>query len=164
MSWCMKSGTISGCRTKIWKQLKQASNRLASISNCDDDYSQSELVQQAQPREHDAARRLVMIVTVFRSRLRPGSREEYVALVDRMVELAKTMPGYISHKGFFADDGERVTIVEFEHEEGMRAWRMNPEHRAAQKKAREIYYSEYSVQVCNVVRESKFKLDERVSA
>ena len=57
-----------------------------------------------------------MIVTVFRSRLRPGSREEYIALVDRMVELAKTMPGYISHKGFFAEDGERVTIVEFEHE------------------------------------------------
>ena len=105
-----------------------------------------------------------MIVTVFRSRLRPGAREEYIALVDRMVELAKTMPGYISHKGFFAEDGERVTIVEFEHEEGMRAWRMNSEHRAAQKKAREIYYSEYSVQVGNVVRESKFKLDERMPA
>jgi heme-degrading monooxygenase HmoA len=109
-------------------------------------------------------RRLAMIVTVFRSRLMPNVREEYVALVDRMIELAKTMPGYISHKGFFADDGERVTIVEFEHEEGMRAWRMNPEHRAAQKKAREIYYSEYSVQICNLVRESRFKRDERASA
>ena len=30
-----------------------------------------------------------MIVTVFRSRLRPGAREEYIALVDRMVELAR---------------------------------------------------------------------------
>src|SRR4051812_23080288 len=85
----------------------------------------------------------VMIVTVFRSRLRPGMRDEYVALVDRMAELAATMPGYISHKGFFADDGERVTIVEFEHEEGMRAWRTNPEHRAAQKLAREKYYTQY---------------------
>ena len=98
-----------------------------------------------------------MIITVFRSRLMPGVREEYIALVDRMVELAETMPGYISHKGFFAEDGERVTVVEFEHEEGMRAWRMHPEHRAAQKKAREIYYSEYSIQVCNLVRESRFK-------
>jgi len=44
-----------------------------------------------------------MIVTVFRSRLMPGVREEY-----GMIELAETMPGYISHKGFFADDGERV--------------------------------------------------------
>ncbi len=101
-----------------------------------------------------------MIVTVFRSRLMPGVREDYTSLVDRMVELAETMPGYISHKGFFAEDGERVTIVEFEHEEGMRAWRMNPEHRAAQKKAREIYYSEYNIQICDLVRESKFKRDE----
>ena len=68
-----------------------------------------------------------MLVIVFRSRLKPGLRDEYVALVDRMAELARTMPGYISHKGFFADDGERITIVEFEHEEGLRAWRRNPE-------------------------------------
>jgi heme-degrading monooxygenase HmoA len=82
-----------------------------------------------------------MIVTVFRSRLMPGVREEYVTLVDRMIELAAAMPGYISHKGFFADDGERVTIVEFESEETQRAWRMQPEHREAQRKARAIYYS-----------------------
>ncbi len=97
-----------------------------------------------------------MIVTVFRSRLRPEVREEYVALADRMNEIARTMPGYISHKGFFADDGERVTIVEFEHEEGMRAWRTHPEHRAAQKLARERFYEEYSVQVCDVTREARF--------
>jgi heme-degrading monooxygenase HmoA len=101
-----------------------------------------------------------MIVTVFRSRLRPGLREEYVALVARMNELARTMPGYISHKGFFADDGERVTIVEFEHEEGMRAWRTHPEHMAAQKLGREKYYTEYSIQICDVRRESKFNEDE----
>ena len=100
-----------------------------------------------------------MIVTVFRSRLRPGVRDEYVALVDRMTEIARTMPGYISHKGFFADDGERVTIVEFVHEEGLRAWRLNPEHIAAQKLARTKYYTEYHVQVCTLDRESKFKAE-----
>jgi heme-degrading monooxygenase HmoA len=98
-----------------------------------------------------------MIVTVFRSRLLPGLREEYVALVDRMVELAATMPGYISHKGFFAEDGERCTIVEFESEETQRAWRMHPEHRDAQRGGREVYYSSYSVQVCEVKREVKFE-------
>jgi heme-degrading monooxygenase HmoA len=122
------------------------------------------LEQNGLPREHNASRRFAMIVTVFRSRLMPGVRDEYVTLVDRMIELAQTIPGYISHKGFFAEDGERVTVVEFEHEDGMRAWRMHPEHRAAQKKAREIYYSEYSIQVCNVVRESKFKREDRVAS
>jgi len=98
-----------------------------------------------------------MIVTVFRSRLRPGLREEYVALVEKIAAVARTMPGYISHKGFCADDGERVTNVEFEHEEGMRAWRTNPEHLAAQKLARTKYYTEYHVQICTLDRESKFK-------
>jgi heme-degrading monooxygenase HmoA len=79
-----------------------------------------------------------MIVTVFRSRLKAGLRDDYVGLVERMVELARSMPGYISHKGFFAEDGERCTIVEFESEETQRAWRMNPEHREAQRKGREI--------------------------
>ncbi len=105
-----------------------------------------------------------MIVTVFRSRLRPGVREEYVALVERMAALAATMPGYVSHKGFFADDGERVTIVEFEHEEGMRAWRTNPEHRAAQKLARQKYYTEYHIQVCTLDRESKFEAEAAIPA
>ena len=101
-----------------------------------------------------------MIVTVFRSRLQPGVRDEYVALVARMAEVAATMPGYISHKGFFAEDGERVTVVEFESEEAMRGWRMHPEHIEAQREARKVYYSEYSVQVCEVIRESKFSRAE----
>jgi heme-degrading monooxygenase HmoA len=133
------------------------------ISNTDGGYSKSELVVEVQLRQHRTSGRFAMIVTVFRSRLMSDVREEYIALVDRMVELAATMPGYISHKGFFAEDGERVTVVEFEHEEGMRTWRMHPEHRAAQKKAREVYYSEYSIQICNVVRETKFKREDAVA-
>jgi heme-degrading monooxygenase HmoA len=107
--------------------------------------------------------RVAMIVTVFRSRLMPGVGDEYVALAHRMNELAATMPGYISHKGFTAEDGERVTVVEFESEEGMRAWRMHPEHIAAQRKARQTYYSEYSIQVCEVVRSGGFKRDEQAA-
>ena len=105
-----------------------------------------------------------MIVTVFRSRLMPGLQEEYVALVDRMVELAQSMPGYIAHKGFTAEDGERCTIVEFESEEAQRGWRMQPEHREAQKKAREIYYLSYSLQICELKRESKFDRNARIAA
>lgn len=101
-----------------------------------------------------------MIVTVFRSRLMPDIGDDYVALADRMSELAVTMPGYVSSKDFVAEDGERVTVVEFESEEGMHAWRTHPEHIAAQRKARQIYYSEYSIQVCEVVRSSNFKRDE----
>jgi heme-degrading monooxygenase HmoA len=101
-----------------------------------------------------------MLITVFRSRLKPELEEEYVALVEQMEKLARTMPGYISHKGFAGADGERLTIVEFEHEEGLRAWRTNPEHIAAQKLARQKFYTEYHVQVCTLDRESKFNAEE----
>jgi len=74
----------------------------------------------------------------------------------RMSALAKEMPGYISHKGFVADDGERVTIVEFESEEAHRAWGAHPEHVAAKKKGRQDFYLEYRIQVCRVQRESAF--------
>ena len=100
-----------------------------------------------------------MIVTVFRSRLQPGLKDEYVALVDRMQQIARTIPGYISHKGFFSDDGERVTIVEFEHEDGQRAWRMHPEHLEAQRQGRLKYYSEYDIKVCEVKHANAFKRD-----
>ena len=102
-----------------------------------------------------------MIVTVFRSRLMPGVQDEYVALVERMrQEVADNMPGYISHKGFWAEDGERVTIVEFETEEAQRAWRMHPEHVEAQRLGRQNYYSAYDIQVCSVLHDAHFKREQ----
>ena len=95
-----------------------------------------------------------MIVTVFRSRLNAESQNEYQQSAARMSELAKGIPGYISHKGFTAADGERVTIVEFDSEEGLQAWATHPEHVEAKKMGRRMFFSEYRVQVCNVVRDS----------
>jgi heme-degrading monooxygenase HmoA len=97
-----------------------------------------------------------MVVTVFRSRVKPEAQEEYARWAARMAELAKGMPGYISHKGFVAEDGERVTIVEFESEETQRAWAVHPEHVDAKKKGRRDFYSEYRVQVCTLERESAY--------
>ena len=101
-----------------------------------------------------------MIVTVFRSRLRPDHTDKYAKVADEMSAAAEKMPGYISHKGFSADDGERVTIVEFESIETHRAWAEHPDHRAAQKLGREHFYSEYSIQVCEVLRSSKVERTE----
>jgi heme-degrading monooxygenase HmoA len=97
-----------------------------------------------------------MIVTVFRNRLNPAAVEEYTQWATRMSELARTMPGYVSHKVFVAEDGERVTIVEFASEEAQRAWAQHPQHVDAKKKGRAAFYSEYRLQTCQVLRESRF--------
>jgi heme-degrading monooxygenase HmoA len=98
-----------------------------------------------------------MIVTVFRSRLRPENVEDYYAWAARMATIAKTMPGYVSHKSFTAEDGERVTIVEFRDSESQRRWATQMDHVDAKTKGRADFYTEYKLQICELMRESVFK-------
>lgn len=95
-----------------------------------------------------------MIVTVFRSRLAAEFQSDYQQMAPRMSALVRAVPGYISHKGFTAEDGERLTLVEFESEESLRAWAVHPEHVLAKKAGRDRLFSEYRVQVCRVLRDS----------
>ena len=97
-----------------------------------------------------------MVVTVFRNRLKAGAQEEYTRWAVRMSERARQVPGYRSHKTFVAEDGERVTIVEFDTEEAQRAWATHAEHVEAKRRGRSDFYSEYRIQVCAVQREAAF--------
>jgi heme-degrading monooxygenase HmoA len=98
-----------------------------------------------------------MVLTVFRSRARGDvDLTPLAAIGARMHELATSMPGFISYKDFMAADGETVTIVEFESEEMQRAWREHPEHREAQRLAREKYLSEYHLQIGTPARTIRF--------
>ncbi|QCI64031.1 antibiotic biosynthesis monooxygenase family protein [Phreatobacter stygius] len=94
-----------------------------------------------------------MIVTVFRSRLGSGAQDEYGPLARQMSALAETIPGYVSHKSFTAEDGERVTIVEFESEQALQEWRIHPEHAKAKRRGIESLFSDYKFQICQVIRE-----------
>jgi heme-degrading monooxygenase HmoA len=97
-----------------------------------------------------------MILTVFRSRLKPGDPGPYDSTVDQTVALAELAPGFIGHKLFTAEDGERITIVEFESMETQRAWSLSQEHKLAAITGRRQFYSEYKIQICEVLRESVF--------
>lgn len=97
------------------------------------------------------------IVTVFRSRLPEGVDESYGPVAVRMLERAHAMPGLVDVKSFTAADGERVTIVEFDSREHHDAWRVDPEHRDAQRRGRDEFYATYSIQVCEVVRANSFE-------
>ena len=96
------------------------------------------------------------VVTVFRSRLSPDDLEEYGVTAAAMGELARTMPGYVEHKSFTAEDGERVTVVTLADRESQAGWRTQVDHRAAQRRGREAFYAEYSLQVADVTSVSTF--------
>ena len=97
-----------------------------------------------------------MVFAIFRTRMDSDNLEEYGRLAQEMGVLAQSMPGYISHKGYGAEDGEVLVLVEFESEETMRAWGRDPRHLAAIRRAPE-FYTEYKFQVCNVIRENTYK-------
>ena len=99
-----------------------------------------------------------MMVVVFGARRTPaGEGEEYKKWFLRMSELARAMPGYISHKGYVAEDGERLTLFEWESADALRAWANHPEHVPVKQLGRQKFYTEYHLQVCELTRESKFK-------
>jgi heme-degrading monooxygenase HmoA len=87
------------------------------------------------------------IVTVFRSRLRPGVEGAYEPVSREMSRVASSMEGFIDQKSYVAPDGERVTVVRFRDRECQRAWAQHPEHVAAQKRGREEFYFWYDISV-----------------
>ena len=96
------------------------------------------------------------MVTVFRSRLRPEVGEEYEPLAERMLQLAREMPGFVEFKWFQADDGERLSLITFESLQAEQAWRDHPEHRAAQQAGRDRLYATYSISVCTQLHGHRF--------
>jgi heme-degrading monooxygenase HmoA len=93
-----------------------------------------------------------MIVTIFRSRLNEGQNDDYFTMAKQMSSLAREVPGYISHKSFVADDGERVTLVEFETEEALQTWRVDRQHAEAKRQGIATFFSHYRYQICTLLR------------
>ena len=98
-----------------------------------------------------------MPLIVFRSRLKAGvDLAAYDAHVAEIYGYAEKMPGFVSIKDFASPDGERLALIEFESHAELEAWRDHPEHRKAQAAGRERYYTDYSLEICDVVRTSRF--------
>ena len=84
---------------------------------------------------------------MFRSRLRDDVPPEYFVLADELLERARNIEGFVEQKVFVADDGERLTLVVFDHESAHDHWRNDPVHRSAQRRGREEFYDAYDVTV-----------------
>jgi heme-degrading monooxygenase HmoA len=98
------------------------------------------------------------VVTVFRSRLRDDAGEQYAPVAERMLQLARSMPGFVDFKTFTADDGERVSIIVFDSIETHDGWRDHPEHRRAQELGRARFYESYRIQACALIRQRDFRV------
>ncbi len=99
-----------------------------------------------------------MILTVFRSRLRPGVDGAYQLVAREMSDLVRTSAGFVDEVHFESPSGERVTIVRFTDRPSHDAWAAHPRHREAQRRGREEFYESYDITVADVTYERHFDL------
>ncbi len=97
-----------------------------------------------------------MLVVLFRSKL-VDAPDGYAEMAQEMLDTAKSMPGFIDVKAFRADDGERLTVVWWQDEETLHAWRTHARHMVAQRLGREKWYQYYSLEVAEVKRTTAFE-------
>jgi heme-degrading monooxygenase HmoA len=76
----------------------------------------------------------------------------YSKMADRMVELAKTMPGYLGVESVRDNTGVGITVSYWKTEEDIRNWKQNAEHSRAQEAGKSTWYSEYALRVAKVER------------
>jgi heme-degrading monooxygenase HmoA len=96
-----------------------------------------------------------MVVVTFRNRMAPGvDEQEYGQRVGKLFELVAAMPGFRGIRSYASEDGERMSVIEFDSHESLAAWRENAEHAIAQELGKQKYYSEYHLQICELVREA----------
>ena len=85
--------------------------------------------------------------------LRADVDRGYAEAARRMVELARTQPGFLGFES--ARESLGIAVSYWQSPEAIRAWKENAEHRLTQEKARD-WYSAFKVRVCRVEREYGF--------
>ena len=63
-----------------------------------------------------------MVLVVFGTKMRKDADlDEYGRHSQRMNELVKQIPGFISIKGFVGEDGEEISIARFDSDDAVKA-------------------------------------------
>jgi heme-degrading monooxygenase HmoA len=88
---------------------------------------------------------------IFTSKLSEEVRG-YEAASKRMVELGSSYPGFLGIESVRGADGVGITVSYWKDEASIRAWKADPEHKAAQHGGRSAWYSQYDVRIARVER------------
>ena len=92
---------------------------------------------------------------IFTSR-RTDVEDGYGDTSERMIELASQQPGFLGVESARGADGLGITVSYWESEEAIANWRRHAEHRVAQARGMERWYSEFITRVAKVERARRF--------
>jgi heme-degrading monooxygenase HmoA len=88
--------------------------------------------------------------------LRTEGDHGYSKTATLMDELSKEIEGYLGIESARAEIG--ITVSYWSSLESIKTWKQQTDHRMAQKKGREQWYSAFKVRICKVERDYEFSL------
>lgn len=102
-----------------------------------------------------------MIISLFGGTVvKPGAEDEEARWGEKLEQIVRAMPGFISYKSYRADDGDEIAILRMESRDALDEWVREREHRAAQKVADQIYERLW-VQTAETYREATWENGQR---
>ncbi|UZF14627.1 antibiotic biosynthesis monooxygenase family protein [Ralstonia pseudosolanacearum] len=92
---------------------------------------------------------------VIFSSLRTDGDNGYGAMAERMVELARTMPGFLGIESVRDEEAVTqgrpgITVSYWSSLEAIHEWKNQAEHRVAQQRGREQWYAAYNLRICKI--------------
>ena len=93
---------------------------------------------------------------IFSSRRTTADPVGYEQAAARMLQLVQQQPGYLGMNSVRAADGSGITVSYWSSIEAAAAWKQKAEHLQVQQLGRELWYEQYELRVCLVVREEFF--------
>lgn len=96
-----------------------------------------------------------MIVVIFESWPKPGSKQTYLDMAAALTPLVQDFDGFISIERFqsVSDEGKMVALSFWRDEAAVTAWRNVVEHRRVQEGSRKTVFDDYRLRVANVLRD-----------
>ena len=89
---------------------------------------------------------------IFSSQRTDGDRG-YGKTAERMIELARTQPGFLGVESVRGAEGFGITVSYWASNEAIVAWKRHAEHQAAQCAGQRTWYTNYLVRVSLVERD-----------
>jgi heme-degrading monooxygenase HmoA len=93
-----------------------------------------------------------MTHTHFATLPQPSGDNGYGQTAERMVELAKTQPGYLGVESARGTDGFGITVSYWESEAAIKTWKAQAEHFIAQETGIRHWYEHYELRIAKVER------------
>ena len=81
-----------------------------------------------------------------------GDKKGYEETANRMVELAKTMPGFLGLESTRDESGLGITVSYWQDRDSIANWKANTEHTAARKSGNEKWYEHYELRIAKIER------------